>query len=46
MSNEQDSAVAGTWDEEDEELQAFRRVLVIPGEKLDSVIQKVKETFS
>jgi len=38
-----DTAIGGQWAEEDTEMIPYRRILFIPGSKLEQVIQKVKE---
>ncbi|XP_013420438.1 BRCA2 and CDKN1A-interacting protein [Lingula anatina] len=45
VASERDGVVGGQWDDEEEEFEPFRRVMFIPGDKLDSLIIKVQQTF-
>ena len=46
VRSESDSAVAGTWDEDDEQLDPKRRITLFSAKQLPEVIQKIKEFLS
>jgi len=42
VQNEKGSGLAGSWDEGDSEMIPYRRVLIFPAKKLDSIINKIQ----
>ncbi|XP_064631496.1 BRCA2 and CDKN1A-interacting protein-like [Lineus longissimus] len=46
VTKEHDSAVGGSWDEDDEEMDAYRTVMVFPAERLDNIVTRLTEVFS
>nr|CAG4641986.1 EOG090X0C3Y [Eurycercus lamellatus] len=43
VRNESDTAVSGTWDEDDEQFDPKRRIILFPAERLPEVLNKIKE---
>jgi len=43
VETDSDSSVGGKWREEDIECEPFRRVLFIPGNKFNGIVQKIKQ---
>ena len=46
VRNETDSAVSGTWDEDDEQFDPKRRIILFPFEKWSEVVSTVKSFLS
>ncbi|GLH11394.1 Protein BCCIP homolog [Gryllus bimaculatus] len=43
VKKESDSGLSGQWLEDDEEMTPYRRVLLVPANKLDGIIEQVKK---
>jgi hypothetical protein len=46
VRSESDSAVAGTWGEDDEQFDPKRRITLFSAKQLPEVLQKIKEFLS
>lgn len=46
VRDEADSGLVGEWNENDDEMTPMRRILVIPFNKFDNIIEKVEEAVS
>ena len=43
VRSESDSAVSGTWDEDDEQLDPKRRIALFPANRLPEMLASIKE---
>lgn len=46
VENEKGPALAGSWDEGDSDMIPYRRVLLFPTERLDSIINKIQTSLN
>ncbi|XP_074642875.1 protein BCCIP homolog [Tubulanus polymorphus] len=46
VNSEKDTAVGGDWDDEDEEFDSYRTVMIIPADRLDSIINQMVEILA
>ena len=46
VAEEKDTGVSGTWDDEDDQMEPQRTVMVIPVDKLPVIMARLSETLS
>ena len=46
VASERDAGASGQWDEDDDEMEPFRTVLLIPSDKIPTIMAKLTPVLS